>query len=95
MGTLKTWWEMLMSLLPIVQERDYLRLEIQRLIQQRTELRDQMAQKELEMQRLRVLLEAERANKPRVERVIKPKTAAEMRRMVEHVNAEEMEQEAV
>jgi hypothetical protein len=93
MGTLKTWWNMLLSLLPIVQERDYLRLEFQRLSQQRDQLRDQMADKELQMQRLRVLLEAERSNKPHEPRTVKPRTAAELRRMVEHQNAEEMEQQ--
>lgn len=58
-------------------------------------LRDQMANKELEMQRIKVLLEAERSNKPHEPRTIRPRTAAEMRRLVEHQNAEEMEQEAV
>lgn len=58
-------------------------------------LRDQMADKELQMQRIKVLLEAERSNKPHEPRTIRPRTAAEMRRLVEHQNAEEMEQEAV
>jgi hypothetical protein len=58
-------------------------------------LRDQMANKELDLQRLRILLEAERSNKPHEPRTIRPRTAAEMRRLVEHQNAEEMEQEAV
>jgi hypothetical protein len=56
---------------------------------------DQMAQNALEIQRLSVLLEAERSNKPHEPRTIRPRTAAEMRRLVEHQNAEEMEQEAV
>jgi hypothetical protein len=58
-------------------------------------LRDEQANKELEMQRLKVLLEAERSNKPHEPRTIRPRTAAEMRRLMEHQNAEEMEQEAV
>jgi ribosomal protein L29 len=58
-------------------------------------LRDELANKELEIQRLRILLEAERSNKPHEPRTIRPRTAAEMRRLVEHQNAEEMEQEAV
>lgn len=70
--------------------------ELQRnLGNQIVELRDQMANKELEIQRLRILLEAERSNKPHEPRTIRPRTAAEMRRLVEHQNAEEMEQEAV
>jgi hypothetical protein len=56
---------------------------------------DVMAQNALEIQRLSVLLEAERSNKPHEPRTIRPRTAAEMRRLVEHQNAEEMEQEAV
>jgi hypothetical protein len=56
---------------------------------------DETAHKELEIQRLKILLEAERSNKPHEPRTIRPRTAAEMRRLVEHQNAEEMEQEAV
>jgi hypothetical protein len=68
---------------------------LQKSFEQVETLRNQMADKELQMQRIKVLLEAERSNKPHEPRTIRPRTAAEMRRLVEHQNAEEMEQEAV
>ena len=63
--------------------------------QQVETLRDQMAHKQMEIERINVLLVAERSMKPHEPRTIRPRTAAEMRRLVEHQNAEEMEQEAV
>lgn len=103
MGEVMAWfrwiWTDFQFLFPLPRElrknNSILAVSLQKSFAQVETLRDQMANKELEMQRIKVLLEAERSNKPHEPRTIRPRTAAEMRRLVEHQNAEEMEQEAV